>query len=464
MGIDVGHSRRRRGRDGKPRYTAYYEDLRGVRHSAGTYGTRRDADKAWQRAETRVAEGRANDPRRGRLTFGRYVEEVWLPNHVMEISTRQGYSYSIRRHILPWFGQTRMVDILPNQVREWITHLQHEMTIGPKTIANLKNILSAILTTALNDQVVHIHAVKGVKAPTAPNKPMTIITPEQFELVLESLPDAGVRLLIETEIETGLRWGELTELRPKDFNQATRVLTISRAVVQVDPKFHPTGERFFVKQYPKDKEWRRVKVSRRLSDKLAAHIAAERLAEGDLLFCLPAGKPAPSRPRLASDPDRHRLTPPNAAGRRYKHGTLSGYNAGRCRCRSCTDAIALYRASRRADGKDSPRSPRRPVESDGHIPRDWFRIQIWEPACAAAKLGLRVTVRDLRHAHASWLLAGGADLQVVKERLGHARISTTERYLHTLPDADETAIDAFNLIRHRKSTRSASTAEAIDQS
>ncbi|MCW2940301.1 MAG: putative Tyrosine recombinase xerD, partial [Actinomycetia bacterium] len=38
----------------------------------------------------------------------------------------------------------------------------------------------------------------------------------------------------------------------------------------------------------------------------------------------------------------------------------------------------------------------------------------------------------MRHAHASWLLAGGADLQVVKERLGHASISTTEKYLHTL--------------------------------
>jgi integrase len=94
-------------------------------------------------------------------------------------------------------------------------------------------------------------------------------------------------------------------------------------------------------------------------------------------------------------------------------------------------------------------------DSDGHVPRDWFRVQVWKPACATAKLGIKVTVRDLRHAHASWLLAGGADLQVVKERLGHARISTTEKYLHTLPDADESAVDAFIAIRRRRSVASA---------
>jgi hypothetical protein len=38
---------------------------------------------------------------------------------------------------------------------------------------------------------------------------------------------------------------------------------------------------------------------------------------------------------------------------------------------------------------------------------------------------------------------------VVKERLGHRRISTTERYLGTLPEVDETALDAFDKIRNR---------------
>jgi site-specific recombinase XerD len=62
-----------------------------------------------------------------------------------------------------------------------------------------------------------------------------------------------------------------------------------------------------------------------------------------------------------------------------------------------------------------------------------------------------VRPHDLRHAHASWLFAGGADLPSVKECLGHASIATTEKYLHTLPDADDTALHAFRKIRNRSS-------------
>jgi site-specific recombinase XerD len=89
------------------------------------------------------------------------------------------------------------------------------------------------------------------------------------------------------------------------------------------------------------------------------------------------------------------------------------------------------------------------IKTDGHIPRDWFRQRVWKPALASAGLGFHVRVHDLRHAHASWLLAGGADLQVVKERLGHASITTTEQYLHTLPNAADVAVVALNNIRKR---------------
>ncbi|BCB86984.1 hypothetical protein Psuf_042970 [Phytohabitans suffuscus] len=177
-----------------------------------------------------------------------------------------------------------------------------------------------------------------------------------------------------------------------------------------------------------------MKVSAQLSVKLREHIESERLGDMDLLFAHDV-EPAPQpEVRVVPDPDSLGLTEPNATGRQDRHGTLSAYNAGRCRCRHCKDAFAIYREQRRSAGRDKPRrSRRRPVNTDGHIPRDWFRINVWTPACESAKLGQRIRVQDLRHAHASWLLAGGADLQRVKERLGHAKISTTEKYLHTLP-------------------------------
>ena len=148
-----------------------------------------------------------------------------------------------------------------------------------------------------------------------------------------------------------------------------------------------------------------------------------------------------------SDWDLLGRTSPNAGGRTYQHGTLSAYTAGSCRCVRCRSAFAQYRTRRRAAGKDDPRAPRG-RDTDGHIPRDWFRNKIWRPALAEAGVPV-IRPHDLRHAHASWLLAGGADLQAVKERLGHASIATTEKYLHTLPDADDSTLDAFTRIRDR---------------
>lgn len=105
--------------------------------------------------------------------------------------------------------------------------------------------------------------------------------------------------------------------------------------------------------------------------------------------------------------------------------------------------FADYRARRRAEGHDEPRGVRT-RQTDGHLRRDWFRRQLWLPACLAAG-----RLHDLRHSHASWLLAGGADLQVVKERLGHRSIATTVKYLHTLPDANETALAALDRVRSK---------------
>ncbi|MCD0447764.1 tyrosine-type recombinase/integrase [Actinocorallia sp. API 0066] len=89
------------------------------------------------------------------------------------------------------------------------------------------------------------------------------------------------------------------------------------------------------------------------------------------------------------------------------------------------------------------------MDADGHIPCRWFQDHAWRPALHGSNLPVKVCFQDLRHAHASWSLAGGTDLTAVKDRLGHANIATTSGALHALDGADEDAIDAFATVRHR---------------
>ncbi|GAA4567133.1 hypothetical protein [Planotetraspora kaengkrachanensis] len=111
---------------------------------------------------------------------------------------------------------------------------------------------------------------------------------------------------------------------------------MSRTVVEINAKHHPEGKRFLIKEYPKDKEYRRFKLSPQIAAKLKQHIEDSQLERDDLLFIYQTEEPAP---QAKPEPVEHLgLTEPNAAGRRYRHGTLSAYSAGKCRCQHCKNA------------------------------------------------------------------------------------------------------------------------------
>ncbi len=75
---------------------------------------------------------------------------------------------------------------------------------------------------------------------------------------------------------------------------------------------------------------------------------------------------------------------------------------------------------------------------NGTLHRDIFK-----PILKKAKLP-DVRFHDLRHTHASILLARGESIKAISRRLGHSSIKLTlEVYCHLLPDADDQLADSF---------------------
>jgi integrase len=357
------------------KYAGIYRDPDGHKRSAGTYSSRREALRAANREEQKVLSGTWHDGSLGQITFRDYVEGEWLPHKHLEVTTRAAYNSYLNKQFYPAFGRRQLNKVSPSVVQDWVTKA-HTEGLSPRSIKKYHVFLSSIFRRAVRDRILVFNPCDHTELPKVILRKSRTITPDEFERLLRALPSQH-RLLVETFIETGMRWGEVIALRPRHIDFLRRMVSVEDTIVETSKKNSPTGERFLVKRYPKNNEPRTFGVRQAWLDEVATHIRTKSIARNDLLFTTRVGTP---------------------------------------------------------------------------ISRNTFRTQVWLPTVRASGVDFSVRIHDLRHAHASWLLAGGSDLRSVMDRMGHHQIQTTQKYLHALPDADRKNLDALDRIARGKGT------------
>lgn len=469
----MGRVRKRRSSGRGTRYQAIAR-LDGREVPLGTYDTFEDAVDAWQRTEVDARRSAGGHTLAGnRITFAELVE-LYFTSASLESTTRKAYRSHCTSHLLPRFGTVRLRDLDAAAVGAWMNE-QTKAQVSLRMRVATRSTLSSILAFAVSNGRLTHNPVGATRAPkTAPlNRRRPVLRPEQWPALRREFNDYGpeTQLLLDVTIDTGLRFGELTDLRPEHLvdRGAKPYLKIETVAVWPGEKNSSNGDVVERKYYTKGSGDRKVDLSASVYAALRAHIDTHRLGPADLLFhadrlraehqCWRDARDAERRTayeaqwqaRLAAEPlsaDRFVMTRADGKVRSGEHGRPHTFSMG-CRCAHCSyantsysrDRRAIKRLAERGDATPRHRGPAargRPEIREPWLSAPWWGEVVWRPALERAALQW-LHWHDLRHAHATWLLAAGVPARSVQKRLGHRHLTTTEIYLGELTEADDVA-------------------------
>ena len=186
---------RRTSAGGRVRYQGMYRDPAGRQRSAGSFSTARQALRAATKAEAAVEAGAWFDVTAGKVTFRTYALEVWWASLHLELTTKAAYRSNLETHFLPFFGDQRMANILPSHVQAWVNKALED-GLTPRSVVKYHVVLHGIFKQAVRDRVIPFNPAAETKLPKVGRKQRRILTPAEFETLLEHIPDRWLPLVV----------------------------------------------------------------------------------------------------------------------------------------------------------------------------------------------------------------------------------------------------------------------------
>lgn len=457
----MGETRLRTYPSGRRTYIALYADAGGklkrvegfdpVEVPAGARGgeikaIKKACSEAWRDREREVAREVAEARPLGQalrkgMTFGEYAP-LWLRTHDVGANRKKNLTTDINA-LNKVFAEVPLEQIQPIDIRAYIADLRAAGT-GSCTMENRYTTLKAILRTAVVDGLLPRSPFDGgeIKKPRRVAKPRgRVITVEEYARIAEGVEEiagAEARLLVDVLIGSGLRWGEVSELRAEDLCELG--LSLARATADAGAAFSSDGGRYLIKD-TKGHEAEVVPLMPELLARLRDHVKtlglragsgqdwrAPRAGEaadeglGDLLFSRQRmlRSQATAEGDLATHQRRLRVVDMAAAGM-AKEDIAAELSIS---------VATVYRdldLARQGKAK-TERLHGVQTNTTDHLDYSWFRKSVWVPAVEKAQIPIRVTMHKLRAAYLTWAVDDGMDPRDVQILARHKQLSTTEKY------------------------------------
>lgn len=210
------------------RWQARYRDpSTGLLRSAEqTYPSKRDAEIALTHLEADILRGQWSDPDAENVPFGEYAD-AWLRDRKLAVRSRERHEVVLRLHIKPTLGGTPLARITTARVRSWRAELL-AAGVGEPTVVKAYQILRAIMSTAVDDELVRRNPcrIRGADSYEVPERPVLSV-PQVLALADAIVP--RYRVLVLLAAFGTLRFGELAAMRRRDLDLSARLISVQRS-------------------------------------------------------------------------------------------------------------------------------------------------------------------------------------------------------------------------------------------